>query len=97
ATESKTAFRFPLEGAWYVGAGPTIHSHHRTVVAQEFAFDLLKVNERLRTFRDSGETRSQYLAYGSRVLAAADGKVASAVDCEAETDEDLRRPGEAPD
>jgi len=55
------------------------------------------VNDRLRTFRDTGGTRDQYLAYGSRVLAAADGKVTSAVDTEVETDEDLRRPGEAPD
>ena len=97
ASQSKTAFRFPLEGAWYVGAGPTIHSHHRTVVAQEFAFDLLQLNDRLRSFNGTGESRDQYLAYGSRVLAAADGKVASAVDSEPETNEDLRRPGEALD
>jgi len=93
--ESKTAFRFPLEGTWYVGAGPTIHSHHRTVVAQEFAFDFVKMGERGRTFRDAGEHRTDFLAYGARVFAAADGKVASAVDNEPETDDDLRRPGES--
>jgi murein DD-endopeptidase MepM/ murein hydrolase activator NlpD len=97
AGESKTAFRLPLDGTWYVGAGPTIHSHHRTVVAQEFAFDLVKVNAEGRTFRDAGGTRGAYLAYGARVLAAADGRVTSAVDGEEETDDDLRRQGEALD
>jgi murein DD-endopeptidase MepM/ murein hydrolase activator NlpD len=97
AGESRTAFRFPLEGTWYVGAGPTIHSHHRTVVAQEFAFDLVRLNAEGRTFRDAGDTRGAYLAYGARVLAAADGKVTSAVDGEEETDNDLRRQGEALD
>ena len=97
AAESKTAFRFPVEGTWYVGAGPSIHSHHRTVVAQEYALDLVQLNERGRTHRDTGERRSDYLAYGARVLAAADGKVASVVDGEEETDLDLRHPGEAVD
>jgi murein DD-endopeptidase MepM/ murein hydrolase activator NlpD len=97
STESKTAYRFPLAGTWYVGAGPTLHSHHRTVVAQEFAFDLVRLNGDGRTFRDNGERRSDYLAHGSKVFAAADGKVVSVVDSEPETDEDLRRPGEALD
>ena len=93
--DSKTAFRLPLEGAWYVGAGPTLHSHHRTVVAQEFAFDFVKMGERGRTFRDAGEHRTDFLAYGARVFAAADGKVTSVVDNEPESDDDLRKPGES--
>jgi len=92
---SKTAFRLPLEGTWYVGAGPTLHSHHRTVVAQEFAFDFVKMGERGRTFRDTGEHRTDFLAYGARVFAAADGKVTSVVDSEPETDDDLRKAGES--
>ena len=66
-------------------------------MAQEFAFDFVKMGERGRTYKDAGEHRGDYLAYGSRVFAAADGKVTSAVDGEAESDDDLRHPGEAAD
>ncbi len=97
ATESRNAYRFPLEGAWYVGAGPTIHSHHRTVVAQEFALDLIQLHEGGRTFRGEGTKRADFRAYGARVLAAAPGKVVAAVGDQDETDADLRRPGEAAD
>lgn len=97
ATESRNAYRFPLEGTWYVGAGPSIHSHHRTVVAQEFALDLLQLNESGRTYRGDGTKRGDFRAYGARVLAAAPGKVVAAVGDQDETDADLRRPGEALD
>ena len=95
AAESANAYRFPLQGVWYVGAGPSIHSHHRTVVAQEYALDLLQLHEGGRTHRGDGTKRGDYRAYGARVVAAADGRVVAAVGDQDETDEDLRRPGEA--
>ena len=93
--ESRNAYRFPLSGTWYVGAGPSIHSHHRTVVAQEYALDLLQLGEGGRSFRGDGTRRGDFRAYGARVLAAAPGKVVAAVGDQEETDGDLRRPGEA--
>lgn len=97
SAESRTVLRFPLEGVWYVGAGATIHSHHRTVVAQEYALDLVQLNESGRTYRGDGSKRADFRAYGARVMAAAAGKVVAAVDDQAETDDDLRRQGEAVD
>ncbi|HUP98498.1 MAG TPA: M23 family metallopeptidase [Usitatibacter sp.] len=97
AAESTNAYRFPLQGVWYVGAGPSIHSHHRTVVAQEYALDLLQFGENGRTHRGDGTRRGDYLAYGARVVASAPGQVIAAVGDQEETDEDLRRPGEALD
>src|SRR5688572_14027657 len=73
SAESVNAYRFPLQGTWFVGAGPTIHSHHRTVVAQEYALDLLQLDANGRTHRGDGTKRSDYRAYGARVLASADG------------------------
>lgn len=95
--ESRNAYRFPLEGTWYVGAGPTIHSHHRTVVAQEFALDLVQMNENGRTHTGDGSKRTLFRAYGATVRAAAAGKVVSALGDFEETDDDLRRPGESQD
>jgi murein DD-endopeptidase MepM/ murein hydrolase activator NlpD len=95
--ESRNTYRLPLAGAWYVGAGPSLHSHHRWVAAQEFAFDLVKISGDGKTHRGEGTARGEYLAYGETISAAATGKVVAAVADEAETDEDLARPGEAPD
>jgi len=95
AGESRTAYRFPLAGTWYVGAGPSIHSHHRNVVAQEYALDLLQFFENGKTHRGDGTKRTDYRAYGAPVLAAAGGKVVYVVDSQDETDADLRQPGEA--
>ena len=97
AKESANAYRFPLEGVWYVGAGPSIHSHHRTVVAQEYALDLLQLHETGRTHKGDGTRRTDFKAYGARVVASAPGRVIAAAGDQDETDEDLRRPGEAAD
>ena len=94
SADSRVGYRFPLEGTWYVGAGPSIHSHHRTVVAQEYALDLIQLGADGHTHRGEGTKRSEFLDYGARVLAAAPGKVVVAVSDQEETDGDLRKPGE---
>jgi murein DD-endopeptidase MepM/ murein hydrolase activator NlpD len=93
--ETKHGYRLPLKGTWYVGAGATPHSHHRWVVPQEFAFDLLRTGADGRTHRSTGTKRAEYFAYGETVFAAGPGKVVAAVGDEAETDDDLIRPGES--
>lgn len=93
--ETKHAYRLPLKGTWYVGAGATPHSHHRWVVTQEFAFDLLRTGADGKTHRGNATRRADYLAYGEPVFAAGPGKVVAAVGDEAETDDDLIRPGES--
>ena len=94
ATPSRIAYRFPLNGTWFVGAGPSPHSHHRWVVPQEFAFDIVKLGADGATHGSNGTKRRQYHAYGAPVLAAADGRVIAAVHDQPENDDDLKRPGE---
>jgi murein DD-endopeptidase MepM/ murein hydrolase activator NlpD len=94
SADSRNAYRFPLQGTWYVGAGPSIHSHHRTVVAQEYALDLLQLREDGRRNTGDGSKRTQFAAYGATVYAAASGKVVATVNDFEESDEDLRRAGE---
>ncbi|HEY0661955.1 MAG TPA: M23 family metallopeptidase [Lysobacter sp.] len=69
------AFRFPLQGRWFVAAGASTHGHHRWVVAEEFALDLAQVGEGGKTFRGNGKRMQDYYAYGAPVLASADGEV----------------------
>lgn len=73
-------FRFPLQGRWFIAAGATPHSHHRWVVAQEFALDILQVGEGGMTFSGDGTRMQDYHAYGATVLASADGEVVKAHD-----------------
>jgi len=87
-------FRFPLQGAWYVAAGPSFHTQHRWGVQEEFAFDIIRVGTDGRSYRGTGARFSDYYAYGQPVLAAADGQVVAATDGAAEHPEAMRRPDE---
>lgn len=71
----KNVFRFPLNGRWYVGASSSVRSHHRTRPAHEFALDLLKIGKHGSSFRGKGTKPKDYYAFGSDVLAVADGLV----------------------
>ncbi|MBL8512448.1 MAG: M23 family metallopeptidase [Betaproteobacteria bacterium] len=93
--ESKNRYRFPLAGTWFIGAGPTAHSHHRWVVPQEFALDIARLGEGGTSFKGDGTKLTDYYAYGAEVLAAADGTVRIVRNDRAESSADLRRPGES--
>ncbi len=92
---SKTAFRFPLKGSWYVPVGPTPHTGHRWANMEEFAFDIARFGDGNSSHRGDGQKFEDYYAYGAEVLAAADGKVVAAVDGEPEDASALRKPGES--
>ncbi|HVF71578.1 MAG TPA: M23 family metallopeptidase [Chthoniobacterales bacterium] len=91
---SKTAFRFPLRGDWFIGAGPTLHSHHRWGTMEEFAYDIMKVGDKGRSYSGEGLKFSDYYAYGAPVLAAADGEVVEVVNDVPEDASAMRRPDE---
>jgi murein DD-endopeptidase MepM/ murein hydrolase activator NlpD len=91
---SKTAFRFPLRGDWFIGAGPTLHSPHRWGTMEEFAYDIMKLGEKGRTYTGDGSKFSDYYAYGAPVLAAADGEVVEVVNDVPEDASAMRRPDE---
>ncbi|MCM2270306.1 MAG: M23 family metallopeptidase, partial [Thermoanaerobaculia bacterium] len=73
-------YRFPLAGTWVVAAGASLHSHHRWAVPEEFALDLLRIDERGRTHRGDGTANADFHAWSAEVRAIADGKVARVVD-----------------
>ncbi len=92
---SRTAFRFPLKGTWFVAVGPTLHTGHRWALPEEFAFDIARIGEGNASHKGDGTRFADYFAYGAEVLAAAAGKVVAAEGGTAEDPAALRRPGES--
>jgi len=72
-------YLFPLKGRFYVQAGPSLNTHHRWAVPEEFALDIAEIGEGGMSFRRDGRTFIDYLAYGQPVYAAADGEVVKVV------------------
>lgn len=92
---SPNQFHFPLAGTIYVGAAPSLHSHHRWAVPQEFALDLLALGADGKTFKGTGSRLDDYYAFGRDVLAVADGVVVEAVADGDESNGRLRQAGES--
>ncbi|MCE3290551.1 MAG: hypothetical protein K0R83_2563 [Caulobacter sp.] len=95
APQPEARYRFPLKGVFYVQAGPSLNTHHRWAVPEEFALDIGQVGADARTFRSDGRHFADYLVYGLPVLAAADGEVVKVVDSWGEDEGLLRKAGES--
>jgi murein DD-endopeptidase MepM/ murein hydrolase activator NlpD len=94
---SANTYSFPLAGTWYVGAAPSLHSHHRWAVNEEFALDLVALAGDGRTHKGDGVRLDDYYGYGREVLAVADGTVVDVTTNGVESNDMLRKPGESPD
>jgi hypothetical protein len=92
---AKTRFRFPMNGRWFVAVGPTMHTGHRWVLPEEFAYDIARLGQDDLSHRGSGARFEDYYAYAAPVLAAGDGVVTVAMDDQPENPAALRRPGES--
>jgi murein DD-endopeptidase MepM/ murein hydrolase activator NlpD len=93
--KSPNEYDFPLAGSWYVGAGPSLHSHHRWAVPEEFALDLVALGGSGQTHKGDGSKLDDYYDYGRDVLAVADGVVVETVSDQTEANDRLKRPGES--
>jgi Peptidase family M23 len=91
---SKTQFRFPLKGVWYIEVGATPHTGHRWSAMEEFAVDIGKLGGDGLDHRGAGDRFSDYYGYGAEVMAAADGRVIATVNDIAEDPSVMRRTGE---
>lgn len=92
---SPNEYVFPLAGTWYVGAAPSLHSHHRWAANQEFALDLIVLGADSRTHKGDGTRLDDYYAYGRDILAVADGTVVEAATDATEANDRLLQPGES--
>ena len=94
APPSQTEFSLPLEGMWYDGSGPTLHTHHRWAVPEEFAHDFVRIGAEGLAYSGDGTHFADYYAYGQPVLAAADGQVVAVLNDVEEDEGLLQRVGE---
>lgn len=93
--KSKNEYTFPLAGSWYVAGSPSLESHHRWVVNEEFALDLGVLGGTGQMHKGDGSKLDDYYCYGKDVLAIADGVVVEAAADAMEANDRLQRPGES--
>ena len=91
---AQNKYIFPLRGVWYAGYGASFHTGHRWAVPEEFALDIAKVGESGLSHKGDGTRFDDYYAYGSDVLAAADGRVTSVANDQQEDPSAMQRPNE---
>jgi murein DD-endopeptidase MepM/ murein hydrolase activator NlpD len=94
STPSRTTFSLPLTGMWYDGAGPSLHTHHRWAVPEEFAHDFVRIGAEGLPYSGDGTHFADYYAYGQPVLAAANGQVVAVLNDEPEDESLLQKAGE---
>jgi len=77
-----TPLDLPFRGSWYVawGGDSTRQNHHRSIVNQKFAFDLIAVDASGSRHKGDGKANSDYYAYGRDILAPGDGTVVRVID-----------------
>jgi hypothetical protein len=79
---SHTSMHLPFHGEWYVfwGGDNEKVNHHVAVLGQRRAADLHIVGSDDSSHQGSGQRNEDYYAYGKEILAAAAGKVVTAID-----------------
>jgi hypothetical protein len=80
--EESYLIELPVQGTWLAGhagesVGLNVHNHLK---AQEYAIDMVKVNERGAFFEDSGTALSHFYTYNAPIYAPVSGKVVAMVD-----------------
>ena len=82
--EDTPKISLPFKGSWWHLEGHDTFSHHRRIFYKQntnyFAFDFIKVDEKLSVCKGSGAKNEDYYAFGEPVLAAAEGKIVNVID-----------------
>ncbi|WBW98596.1 M23 family metallopeptidase [Oceanirhabdus sp. W0125-5] len=73
--ENKNKYTFPVKGTWQVQGNFDCLLAHRWRNADEFAFDLIKLDEDNRLVVDENRKEEEFPCYGEDVYAIADGVV----------------------
>lgn len=91
----KTKLRLPIEGQWFVfwGGDTEELNYHRSSRTQRHALDLLIVDKQGNTYSGKGDANTDYHAFGSPIIAPADGNVVEAVDGMLDNKPGLTNPG----
>lgn len=75
--KTKVSYSLPFEGRWVVlnGGVTKEDSHSWEIGSQRYAYDFLKVDDEVKSFRDKRKEVTDFYCYGEAVLSPADGVV----------------------
>ena len=73
--KNKNQYIFPLQGTWLVGNNWDNPYYHRQVHSQEFAFDILQLDQNLQILLNAPLDNIAYQYYGENILSIGDGEV----------------------
>jgi murein DD-endopeptidase MepM/ murein hydrolase activator NlpD len=75
--QQKTRLTLPVTGKWLVANGGVTpeKSHSWDLIAQRYAYDLVKADAEGRTHRGEGKQLADYYAFGQPIVAPAGGEV----------------------
>lgn len=77
-----TELSLPFKGKWLViwGGDTKELNHHHGIPAQNFAFDIVGVDDKGQQLSGAGSKNEDYICFGREILAPADGIVVEAID-----------------
>lgn len=78
----KVSYSVPLKGKWLIVNGGTEkkHSHSWSIHSQRYAYDFLKIDEKMHTHKANHKALDNYYCYEEEITSPADGKVVKVVD-----------------
>lgn len=77
---SKTQALFPVAGRSFAVVAASFHTPHRWAAIEEFALDILMLDNKGSTHRGMGTKLTDYAAFGKPVRAVAAGQIVAALD-----------------
>jgi hypothetical protein len=78
--KNKKEYIFPLKGSWLVFGNWDDAYNHRTMHSQEFAMDLVQLNDNLQFEQTLEKPNEEFKCYNQELLAIADGEVVECFD-----------------
>ncbi len=80
--EESYIIELPVRGTWAAGhaGGSVATNYHNALKAQQYAIDIVKVNENGRFYEGQGNELNEVFSFGERVYSPVDGVVVAVVD-----------------
>ncbi|MEP6647871.1 MAG: peptidoglycan DD-metalloendopeptidase family protein, partial [Saprospiraceae bacterium] len=81
-TRNKTKMTLPFTGEWIVfwGGDTKEQNYHIISRSQKNALDIMKMDEKEKTFRTNGKKNEDYYAFGQPLIAPCDAEVVTVID-----------------
>lgn len=80
--EESYLIEIPVRGTWMAGhaGGSEVMNYHNAVKAQQYAIDIVKVNEKGRFYKGKGEELEDVYSFGEPIYSPVEGVIVAVVD-----------------